>query len=101
MSDAYELIRAAIVARRQVHANFDGRPRQLCPHAIGWTDGQARALFFQFAGHSSCGLEPGGDWRCLPLDRLTEISLHDGTWHTREHSHLQHCIDEVDLSIVA
>jgi hypothetical protein len=101
MESAYDLVRRAIAERKQVHARFDGRPRQLCPHAIGWRDGQPRALFFQFGGHSSRGLEPGGDWRCLPLDRLSEVSLHDGAWHTREHSQPQHCIADVDVSIVA
>jgi hypothetical protein len=101
MAGTYELIRQAIAERKQVHACFDGRARQLCPHAIGWRAGQPRALFFQFDGYSSRGLEPGGDWRCLALDRLTDVSLHEGAWHTREHSQPQHCIDDVDLSIVA
>lgn len=101
MDDAYALIRRAIAERKQVHARFDGHPRQLCPHAIGWHHGRPRTLCFQFGGHSSRGLPPGGGWRCLAIERLTEVSLHDGPWHTREHSQPQHCIDEVDLSIVA
>lgn len=31
MDDAYALIRRAIAERKQVHARFDGHPRQLCP----------------------------------------------------------------------
>jgi hypothetical protein len=101
MDDAYDLICRAIVERKQVQALFDGRPRRFCPHAIGHRDGQPRALCFQFDGYSSRGLPRGGDWRCLALDRLTEISLHDGPWHTREHSRAQHCIETVDLSMLA
>jgi hypothetical protein len=97
----YALIRRAIHERRQVLARFDGRPRGFCPHAIGTRDGRPCALVFQFEGYSSRGLPPGGDWRCLDLDRLSEASLHDGPWHTKEHSQRQHCVDEVDLSIVA
>jgi hypothetical protein len=71
----------------------------MCPHVIGSKDGQPRALFFQFAGSSSRGLPPGGDWRCLPLDDLTDVSTHDGLWHTRAHSEPQRCIEEVDLEV--
>lgn len=101
MPSAYELVRQAIAERKQVEAHFEGRPRRFCPHAIGARDSEARALVFQFAGHSSRGLPPGGDWRCLAIDRLGEVSLQDGPWHSREHSQPQRCIDEVDLSIVA
>jgi len=36
---------------------------------------------------------------CLPLDGLTDISIHAGTWHTRARSEPQRCIDDVDLEI--
>ncbi len=97
--DVYPLIRRAIVERKQVHAVFGGHARRLCPHVIGTRDGQARALFFQFAGGSDRGLEPGGDWRCLPLDGLSEVAVAAGRWHTRAHAGAQHCIDDVDLEV--
>ena len=31
----YDLIRNAILGKQQVFANYDGHPRELCPHAIG------------------------------------------------------------------
>jgi hypothetical protein len=71
----------------------------MCPHVLGTKDDQPRVLFFQFAGDSGRGLAPGGDWRCLPLDGLTEVALHDGPWHTRAHSEPQRCIDDVDLEV--
>jgi hypothetical protein len=100
MGGAYELIRAAIEDRRQVEALFDGRPRRFCPHAIGSRAGEPRALVFQIDGYSDRGLPPGGDWRCLAIDRLSDVALADGPWRAREHSQPQTCIDEVDLSIV-
>jgi len=99
IDDVYALVREAIVERRCVDAIFGGCRRQLCPHAIGTRDGQPRALFFQFGGGSSRGLAAGGDWRCLPLDGLSAVSVHDGPWRTRAHSEPQHCIDDVDLEI--
>jgi hypothetical protein len=100
MTGAYEQIRQAIAERRQVEALFEGRRRRFCPHAIGTRDGQPRALVFQIAGHSNRGLPPEGAWRCLAIDRLSEVSLHDGPWRSREHSQPQRCIEEIDLSIV-
>ncbi len=97
--DVYALIHRAVVERKRVHALVDGRPRKLCPHVLGSRDGEPRALFFQFAGYSSRGLEPGGDWRCLPLHRLTEVTLHDGDWRTTSYSRPQHCITEIDVSV--
>lgn len=95
----YEQIRRAILERKQVHATYEGHRRHLCPHLLGTAKGEQRALFFQFAGTSSRGLAPGGDWRCLSLARLSEVSVHDGSWHTRTHSNPQHCIDDVDLEV--
>jgi hypothetical protein len=95
----YALVRRAIEQRLQVQATFDGHQRRMCPHVIGSRDGQPRVLFFQFAGSSGRGLPPGGDWRCLPLDGLTEVSVQDGRWHTRAHSGPQHCIEVVDLEV--
>jgi hypothetical protein len=99
MDATYALIRQAIAARQQVHASYADHPRLLCPHMIGTRAGEPRALFFQFGGTSSRGLAPGGDWRCLPLAGLSEVSVHGGDWHTRSHSRPQSCIDEVDLEV--
>ncbi|MCW2987563.1 MAG: hypothetical protein JWM24_501 [Solirubrobacterales bacterium] len=101
MEDTYALVRRAIEERRQVHATYAGHQRRMCPHIIGTQGGQPRALFFQFAGGSSRGLPSEGDWRCLPLDGLGDVSIHAGLWHTRVHSEPQHCLDEVDLQIEA
>ncbi len=95
----YALVRRAIEERRQVDATYGGHRRRMCPHVIGTRDGEPRALFFQFAGGSGRGLPPGGDWRCLLLDGLSEVSLRDGAWHSRPHSQPQSCVAEVDLEV--
>jgi hypothetical protein len=96
---AYAPVRRALVQRQQIHATYGGHRRRMCPHVIGTKDGEPRALFFQFDGGSSRGLELKGDWRCLPLAGLSEISVHDGPWHTRAHSEPQRCIDVIDLEV--
>jgi len=95
----YALLRRAIEGRLQVHATYAGHRRRLCPHVLGTKDGEPRALCFQFAGGSSRGLEPGGDWRCLSLAGLSDLSVHPGSWHTTAHSQPQSCIDAVDLEV--
>lgn len=99
MEGTYALVRRAIAERRQVHATYGGHRRRMCPHVIGSGGGQPRALFFQFAGASGRGLEPGGGWRCLSLEGMTDVSIHAGPWHTQAHSQLQHCVSEVDLEV--
>lgn len=100
MSASYSLIRRAILDKRQVRATYQGRIRKMCPHALGTKNGRRQALFFQFAGESNRGLPPGGDWRCLPLDGLTDVSLHEGPWYTDDrYDQAQTCVDEIDVAV--
>jgi hypothetical protein len=100
LTDNYSLIRQAIMNERQVRARYQGRFREMCPHALGTKNGRPQALFFQFAGESKRGLQPGGDWRCLPLDGLTDVSLHRGPWYTDDrYCQAQTCVDEVDVAV--
>ena len=72
----------------------------MCPHALGTKNGRRQALFFQFAGESNRGLPPGGDWRCLPLDGLSDVSLHKGSWYTDDrYDQVQTCVDEIDVAV--
>lgn len=97
---SYPLIRQAILERQQVHAVFRGRHRELCPHVLGTKNGRAQALFFQFGGESLRGLRSGGDWRCLPVDELTDVSVREGPWHGEDrYDPCQSCVDEVDIEV--
>jgi hypothetical protein len=72
--DNYSLIRQAILEKKQVQATYAGMHRELCPHALGIKNGRRQVLCFQFAGESGRGLRAGGDWRCLHVDELTDVS---------------------------
>ncbi|HVV89067.1 MAG TPA: hypothetical protein VHB53_01110 [Solirubrobacterales bacterium] len=96
------LIRRAILERHQVHAVFRGRFRELCPYVLGTKNGRRQALFFQFGGESRRGLPPGGDWRCLPVDELTEVSVHEGPWYGEDgYDPSQSCVDRVEVEVTA
>ena len=101
--ETYQMIRQAIVEKKQVIATYHGHPREMCPHVIGWKGGRAQALFYQFAGTSSSGLGPDGspgNWRCLFLDELSNVQVRDGAWHSApNHSRPQTCVDNIDVEV--
>lgn len=90
----------AILEMKQIVATYQGRYREMCPHALGTKNGRRQALFFQFAGESSRGLPRGGEWRCIPVDELADVSIRGGAWHTDDrHSQRQSCVDEIDVEV--
>lgn len=103
-SQAFGVIREAIQNRRQVIATYNGHRREMCPHVLGWKNGREQALFYQFGGtSSSAGHMGSGDinnWRCLPLDGLSDIDVRDGEWHSfSPHTQPQTCVDDIAITV--
>jgi hypothetical protein len=106
VSEIYELLRLAAVRRRAVSAIYDGRPRLLCPHVLGRKSGGLQGFFYQFGGSSVSGLPMAtedrvGDWRCLAVEKLSQVELSKDAWHTGPRSRRQTCVDEVDFDVDA
>lgn len=103
MPNNYDLIAKAIKEKLQVTAYYQGFYREMCPHALGSKKGRKQALFYQFGGESSKGsVTPGStfNWRCIPIDGLTEVTLQSGQWYTAEnHSQAQTCVDQIDIEV--
>ena|ERR1700689_700931 len=100
MSNAYSLVRQAILDKHQIIATYKGHLREMCPLAIGMKNGRPQALFFQFGGTSSTGLPPGGEWRCIPIEGLEGTMSRAGDWHSApNHSQPQTCVDVIDVEI--
>jgi hypothetical protein len=101
VSEIYELLRLAAARRQAVAATYDGLPRLLCPHVLGRKSGRLQAFFYQFGGSSSSGLpvapEGVGEWRCLAVEKLSQVELRADAWHTKPRSRRQTCVDEVDF----
>jgi len=97
----YELLREAIVGRKQVAATYKGYRRLMCPHVIGTKEGRAQCLFYQFGGESSSGpVRPGSraGWRCIPVEELRDLEIRDGgSWFGVATNGRQTCIDRVDV----
>jgi hypothetical protein len=103
--DKYEIVNDAILNQRPVSAIYDGRTRLLCPHVLGeGKNGEYQALFYQFGGESnSRPIEPDGspaNWRCLALDRLSNLQPIEGDWHTApNHSRPQTCVKNIHAEV--
>ena len=96
--DVYGMIADAVRNKRQVLATYHGLRREMCPHVLGrGPDGQVQALFYQFGGESSKGLPPEGEWRCLRLTELQDVTVRDGPWHAGPRRFTQACVQEVHL----
>lgn len=101
-SATYNAIRDAMVAKRNVTCMYQGYQRELSVHCIGLSKtNEEQILSYQFAGGSSKGLPPEGQWRCLEVRQITNVVAVAGAWHTGD-SHLkpQTCVKVVDLEIL-
>lgn len=96
----YAQIRDAMAQRRPFSCTYNGLYREVCAHTLGLKKGKEQVLVFQYAGESSKGLPPEGEWRCMPVDGIENFLALDGAWHTDDrHSQKQTCVDEVDLEV--
>ncbi len=99
-SSTYKLLTEAMAKRKQVVCVYDGYPRAICPIILGHNKGEEVALVFQFAGGSRSGLPARGQWKCLRLAKMQNVSLRDGRWHAGpKHRQQQTCVEDVDLDI--
>jgi hypothetical protein len=100
VSSTYKQFAEAMAARKQILCDYDGYPRELCVIILGRSQGQEKALTFQFGGQSKSGLPPQGDWRCLWLSKVSEVRLRDGAWHAgTRHTQPQGCVEDVDIDV--
>jgi hypothetical protein len=106
LSVVYSLLRTAAARKQPVAAVYDGRPRLFCPHLLGKNKkGELRAFCYQGGGESGSGLRTGpdgmGGWRCIAVDKLTQVELCIGAWRTEPRTGQQHCIEQVDFDVEA
>ena len=101
VSEVYELLRYAAARRQSVAATYDGEPRLLCPHVGGRKSSRLHVFCYQFGGSSNSlerlAPEGRGVWRCLAVEKLSQVELRADAWHTEVRSPRQTCIDEIDF----
>jgi len=81
---------------------YDGLPRLLCPHVLGRNrEGRLGVFCYQFGGGSGSGLRSGpegiGGWRCIAVDKLSQVELQTDAWLTEPRSSQQSCVQEIDI----
>jgi hypothetical protein len=99
--EIYLLLRLAATRRQPVAATYDGLFRLLCPQVLGWKSGRLRVFCYQFGGNSNSGLAVASDamggWRCLAVEKISQVELRADAWHTEPRSPQQTCIDDIDF----
>ncbi len=96
----YGQIREAVANKRAVRVIVKGNSRDVCPHVIGRKNGREQVQTYQFAGYSSSDLAPGGEWRCIVVNDISDVTDIGDNWHTGPgHFRDQTCVDEVDLKV--
>jgi len=102
LDEIYTLLRTAAVRKQPVAAMYDDLPRLLCPHVLGRSrEGRLRAFCYQCGGSSGSGLRIGPEgmsgWRCIAVDKLSQVELRTGAWRTEPRSSRQSCVEEIDF----
>ena len=96
----YTQFEQAMRTRKQIVCMYGGHPRELCPIILGHSQGQEKALTYQFGGRSKSGLPPQGEWRCLWLSKVSDVQLREGAWFVgASHTRPQSCVEIVDLDV--
>ncbi len=101
INETYALFRGAAARKQPVAAVYDDQPRLICPHVLGRKAGRYHALVYQIGGKSNSGLpvapSEAGVWRCLAVEKLSDVELRAGAWRSGARSPRQTCIDEIDF----
>jgi hypothetical protein len=99
-SPAYQRIAEAMRNRKPMACVYDGRVRVFCPIVLGHSQGQEKALVYQFAGSTSKGPLTAPEWKCFFVSKMHAIEIRDGTWRSGDrHRKPQSCVEIVDLDV--
>jgi len=64
-------------------------------------NGTSSVISLEEVSNSAEPLAPDGEgvWRCLAVEKLSQVELRLGAWRTELRSKRQTCIDEVDFDV--
>jgi hypothetical protein len=100
VSAIYELLRYAAARTQPVAATYDGHLD--CFALMLGGENQAACMSAAISSEEVVIVEPRapegrGVWRCLAVEKLSQVELRTDAWHTEPRSPQQTCIDEVDF----
>jgi hypothetical protein len=102
VSEIYGLLRYAAAHGQPVAARYDGQPRLDCFARVSGDESQAGCTSFAISLEeavivlSRCS-EGEGVWRGLAVEKLSQVELRMGPWHTEPRPTRQTCMDEIDF----
>ena len=69
-------------------------------HVVRVVDSKRHVLVYQFDAARRIGERPTTGWRCLEVDRLEDVGLHEGEWHTAPNVfNPQSCLDQIEVVV--
>ncbi len=101
ISEKINKIEKAMEERKSISAYYNRFFRKLSPYELGTKKGKYQCLFYQYGGESSSGIINGkskGNWRCLELNKLTQIQILEEPLHKPEiitHKRPSYCVDNI------
>lgn len=102
---AWDTLEAALRQRRPVQLSYHGRPRTVCPHALGWKNNKPMLLAYQTHGHTSddAPTDPRKQWRNLFVDEIHDAAFADPdtTWETADNYNPAHPFNTIDQLAIA
>ena len=100
---AVAVIKQAIRAKQSIEAVYQGHPRVLSPHALGWKGDEYHLIAYQTGGTSKSGpLVPGSDWnwRCMRVAELIGVRPSSDPFQSVSlHKKPNTCIDRIDVEV--
>lgn len=78
-SRSFDLIKKAIVEKKQLTLQYHGYTRNMCPYVLGFNkNNKERALALLVRNTPSGWLAAG--WECLDLDHVWKVEFAEGDW---------------------
>lgn len=95
----YAFIKQAIKDKCSLDITYDGYNKKISPHILGYDEsGEPKMFCFQYAGQSKKPLPVGGQWRCLFVSHIKNISQNDDKWHTKSADLTSNaCVSKIDV----
>lgn len=97
-SAAFVAIKDAILHRKTLRLNYQGRDLTACPYILGHALQEERAFVLAVDGIAMPSRAEQGSWMCLRLASVDDIKVLDQPWTEQPYpNRIQRCVDTVHL----
>lgn len=97
-SAAFLAMKDAILRRKTLRLNYNGRDLTACPYILGHTLQEERAFVLAVDGIGRSSRAERGKWMCLRLASVNDVEVSDQPWTEQSYpGRIQRCVDSVHL----